>query len=273
MKFAHVLVLRDLNRYYTYAVHNDVEPGDHIEVPFGKSMAIGLVMRIITKPSTRYAIKSMIQPSSHLPRLYPDLVELIEWFSDYYYVTPYVSYTTIIGTNRSWVDPPKSPPPPSQTVADYPLTDHQQTALTALQSTQAEQLLFGVTGSGKTELYVQLARPVLDQNKSVLVLLPEINLTPQIQQYFESRFGAGVATLHSGMTPRQRNVAWGQIYSNQIRIIIGPRSAVFSPIQQLGLILMDEAHDQSYKQDNTPLYHAITIARKRAGTHAAKLVY
>jgi primosomal protein N' (replication factor Y) len=75
------------------------------------------------------------------------------------------------------------------------------------------------------------------------------------------------------MTPRQRNIAWSQIYSNQVRIIIGPRSAVFSPIQNLGLILMDEAHDQSYKQDNTPLYHAITIARKRTQYHNAKLVY
>jgi primosomal protein N' (replication factor Y) len=272
MRFAHVLVLRDLNRYYTYAVDSGIEPGDHIEVPFGKSIALGLVMRIIPKPSTRYAIKPMIRHSPHLPRLYPDLIELIDWFSDYYYVTPYVSYTTIVGTNRTWITPPAMPDPP-KTVPDLPLTTHQQDALNALQATTNEHLLFGVTGSGKTELYVHLARALLNQNKSVLVLLPEINLTPQIQRYFESRFGTGVTTLHSGMTPRQRNIAWSQIYSNQVRIIIGPRSAVFSPIQNLGLILMDEAHDQSYKQDNTPLYHAITIARKRTQYHNAKLVY
>lgn len=272
LRFANVLVLRDLNRYYTYRITSAIEPGDHIQIPFGTSIATGLVMNIISKPFTRYAIKSMLSHSPHLPRLYPELVALIDWFSDYYYVTPYVSYTTIIGTHRNWIAPPQAIDTP-QTVLDHPLTHHQRDALHALQSTRNEQLLFGVTGSGKTELYVHLARASLSQNQSVLVLLPEINLTPQIKRYFEARFGTGVVALHSGMTPRQRNVAWSQIYENQIRIIIGPRSAVFSPIESLGLIIIDEAHDQSYKQDNTPLYHALTIAKKRASYHGAKLVY
>lgn len=129
-------------------------------------------------------------------------------------------------------------------------------------------LLFGVTGSGKTEVYLRLIERVLLAGKSALVLVPEIALTPQTAGRFEARFGraAGgrVAVLHSGLSASQRNRQWELASSGEARVVVGARSAVFSPMRNLGLIVVDEEHDGSYKQDTLPRYHGRDVAIKRA---------
>jgi len=132
-------------------------------------------------------------------------------------------------------------------------------------------LLFGVTGSGKTEVYLRVLASVLERGETGIVLVPEIGLTPQTVSRFVHRFGESeVAVLHSGLTSAQRNKEWTRIASGGARVVIGARSAIFAPLAQredigkLGLIIVDEEHDTSYKQDQLPRYHARDVAIKRA---------
>jgi len=125
-------------------------------------------------------------------------------------------------------------------------------------------LLWGVTGSGKTEVYLHMIAHVLARGESALVLVPEIALTPQMQSRFESRFGDLVATLHSAVKTSEKKRLWQAIECGQKRVVVGPRSALFAPLQKLKLIIVDEAHDESYKQNETPRYHARDMALLRA---------
>ncbi len=126
-------------------------------------------------------------------------------------------------------------------------------------------LLHGITGSGKTEVYVQVLQHALAAGKSAIVLVPEISLTPQTVQRFAERLAPdqGLAILHSAMTDRDRRKAWARITSGEARVVIGPRSAVFAPVRDLGVIVVDEEHEPSYKQDQTPRYHARDVAISR----------
>lgn len=124
-------------------------------------------------------------------------------------------------------------------------------------------LLHGVTGSGKTDVYRELIAQVLVQGGDAILLVPEISLTSQVARYFETQFGDKVIILHSGLQPREKMKAWEDIVSGQKRIVIGARSAVFAPLPNLRLIILDEEHDGAYKQDENPKYHARDVARKR----------
>lgn len=124
-------------------------------------------------------------------------------------------------------------------------------------------LLFGVTGSGKTEVYLQSIAHVLGQGRGAIVLVPEIALTPQTVQRFASRFGNRVAVLHSALSDGERFDEWHRIRTGEAVVVVGPRSAVFAPVRNLGLIVVDEEHEPSYKQDETPRYHARDVAVMR----------
>ena len=127
-----------------------------------------------------------------------------------------------------------------------------------------EWLLHGVTGSGKTEVYLASAKAALDRGQGAIVLVPEIALTPQTVDRFRRRFGDRVALLHSRMSPGARYDEWRRLRSGEARIAVGPRSAAFAPVADLGLIVVDEEHDSSYKQESDPRYDARTVAAKRA---------
>ncbi len=147
------------------------------------------------------------------------------------------------------------------------LTSDQGKALAVIQKLQGfhQVLLHGVTGSGKTEVYLQSITPVLKQGQSVLVLVPEIGLTPQLTDRFRARFGDCVRVYHSALSDGERYDTWRQLLGETAQVVIGTRSAVFSPLSNLGMIILDEEHDTGYKQDRpTPCYHARTVARWRA---------
>ncbi|WP_202978951.1 primosomal protein N' [Halomicronema hongdechloris] len=161
--------------------------------------------------------------------------------------------------------------------ADQPksLTTAQQKALTAIQSLhgQAQVLLHGITGSGKTEVYLQAIAPRLAAGQSALVLVPEIGLTPQLTDRFRQRFGDQVCVYHSALAAGERYDIWRHLINPQPRVVIGTRSAVFAPLSNLGLIVLDEEHDSSFKQDQpAPCYHARTVARWRAELAQCPLV-
>lgn len=133
-------------------------------------------------------------------------------------------------------------------------------------------LLHGVTGSGKTEVYMHTIDEVLKDNKEVIVLVPEISLTPQLTSIFRARFNDKIAILHSGLSDGERYDEWRKIEEKKVNIVVGARSAIFAPFTNLGLIIIDEEHSSTYKQENMPAYSAIDIAIKRAKTHNAMIV-
>ncbi len=133
-------------------------------------------------------------------------------------------------------------------------------------------LIHGVTGSGKTEVYMHIIEEVLKENKEVIVLVPEISLTPQMVRIFKSRFKNSIAILHSALSDGEKYDEWRKIERKEVSIVIGARSAIFAPFTNLGLIILDEEHSDTYKQENTPKYDTIDIAIKRAKTHNCPLV-
>ena len=153
-----------------------------------------------------------------------------------------------------------------------PLNDEQRAALDAIASARKPVLLFGVTGSGKTEVYLQAIAKELEAGRGAIVMVPEIALTPQTVRRFASRFGDKVAVLHSALSDGERYDEWHRIRSGAARVVVGPRSAVFAPVRDLGLIVVDEEHDPSYKQDDNPRYNARDAAVLRGRLEGARVV-
>ena len=159
-----------------------------------------------------------------------------------------------------------------------PLGDEQAAALATIMdmchapAPRRPVLLHGVTGSGKTEVYLQAIAQVLDEGRDAIVLVPEISLTPQTVRRFAGRFGDKVAVLHSALSDGERYDEWHRIRTGEARVVVGPRSAVFAPVRRLGLIVVDEEHDPSYKQDESPRYHARDVAAVRASLEDAVAV-
>lgn len=157
------------------------------------------------------------------------------------------------------------------------LNAEQQVAVeTILQSVQEQQsqtyLLEGITGSGKTEVYLQVIAEVLNQGKTAIMLVPEISLTPQMVQRFKSRFGEHVAVMHSGLSQGEKYDEWRKIERGEAEVVVGARSAIFAPVENIGVIIIDEEHEASYKQEEPPRYHARDLAIWRSEYHHCPVV-
>jgi primosomal protein N' (replication factor Y) len=177
------------------------------------------------------------------------------------------------GSGAEAVDPSSdSTAPVAAGEAPHELTDEQRAALAACEAASAS-LLMGVTGSGKTEVYLQLIARELEAGRGAIVLVPEIALTPQTAGRFLRRFPGRVEVLHSNLTRAQRAAAWERIASGSAPVVVGPRSAVFAPVPRLGVVVVDEEHDSSYKQDSEPRYDARRVAWKRALLEDARVVF
>ncbi|MFD1735764.1 primosomal protein N' [Bacillus salitolerans] len=158
-----------------------------------------------------------------------------------------------------------------------PLTVEQQSAIMPIlqsieESKHQSYLLFGVTGSGKTEVYLQSIEEVLKRGKQAIVLVPEISLTPQMVERFKGRFGSSVAVLHSGLSVGEKYDEWRKIHRKEVNVVVGARSAVFAPFDNLGIIIIDEEHETSYKQEENPRYHARDVAIWRGKYHQCPVV-
>ena len=152
------------------------------------------------------------------------------------------------------------------------LNSAQSAALAAIKAAKGTLLLHGVTGSGKTEVYLQAIAAELEKGRGAIVMVPEIALTPQTVQRFASRFGERVAVLHSALSDGERYDEWHRIRRGEARVVVGPRSAVFAPVADLGLIVVDEEHEPSYKQEDNPRYHARDAAVLRGSIEGAVVV-
>lgn len=153
------------------------------------------------------------------------------------------------------------------------LTEEQKKAVEIIENTDKRTvLLHGVTGSGKTEVYLTLIDHAIKQGKTAIMLVPEISLTPQMLRIFRSRYGEGVALLHSGLSAGERFDEWQRIYSGDANVVLGARSAIFSPLKNVGIIILDEEHDQSYVSDSNPRFNAIDVAIWRGEYNGAHVV-
>ena len=157
------------------------------------------------------------------------------------------------------------------------LTAEQATALQPIQERVKENqhevfLLYGVTGSGKTEVYLQAIASVLEKGEEAIMLVPEISLTPQTVKRFKERFGEQVAVMHSGLSIGEKYDEWRKIHRKEVKVVVGARSAIFAPFEHLGLIIMDEEHEASYKQEENPRYHARDVAIERAKLHSCPVI-
>lgn len=167
----------------------------------------------------------------------------------------------------------KTPTVPLPTAGQAAALDRLNAALGGADERRIKEfLLRGITGSGKTEVYLQLCKSVLDKGKTAIILVPEISLTPQMTGRFRNRFGGDVAVIHSRLTPRQRYDQWQRILNQSVRLVVGARSAVFSPLKDLGLIVIDEEQEGSYQSEMKPRYHARTVARLRVRDEPALLL-
>jgi primosomal protein N' (replication factor Y) (superfamily II helicase) len=158
-----------------------------------------------------------------------------------------------------------------------PLTEQQSQAIKPVldvidQNLHRTFLLYGVTGSGKTEIYLQSIQRVLEEGKEAIVLVPEISLTPQMVQRFKGRFGDDVAVLHSGLSVGEKYDEWRKIQRKEVKVVVGARSAIFAPFENIGIIIIDEEHETSYKQEENPRYHARDVAVQRAETHKCPVI-
>lgn len=157
------------------------------------------------------------------------------------------------------------------------LTDEQQVALQAITTAMDQQiaqtfLLHGVTGSGKTEVYLQAIQKVLEEGKEAIMLVPEISLTPQMTERFRSRFGEMVAVMHSGLSVGEKYDEWRKIQQGKVKVVVGARSAIFAPFTNIGLIILDEEHESTYKQEDSPRYHARDVAIWRSEYYKCPII-
>lgn len=156
--------------------------------------------------------------------------------------------------------------------SDITLTDEQRAAADSIMSSDRPTLLFGVTGSGKTEVYLDCIEKTLQAGKTAIMLVPEISLTPQVMRIFRSRFGDDVALLHSGLSDGERFDEWRRLLLGNARVAVGARSAIFAPLDNVGLIVIDEEHDSSYISDSNPRYITREVALFRARYNGARVV-
>jgi len=265
------------SREFTYELPDGAGKGAIVSVPFGRSRARGVVVDEVTAPPV--GIKAL-PVAGVLDELPPALVDLALWLAEYYGSTPARALELVAPVRRKRRKEQASPVERQSLegeAAPRELSEDQQAAVGrivgALDDRGGHFLLYGPTGSGKTEVYLQAAAAALERGLGTIVLVPEIALAPQTVGRFRARFGGSVALLHSGLTDAERRDERERISAGQARIVVGARSAIFAPMRGVGLICVDEEHDSSYKQESDPRYDARTVAAKRAALEGAVAVY
>jgi primosomal protein N' (replication factor Y) len=253
-----------------------VDVGSMLVVPFGRREVLGVVVGLAE--SSEISEERLLAPLRALELGVPvDLVALAEWIGAEYCSTIARALTLVLppGAARRLSGRKRRVAKRTEHIAvgalpagALRLTDAQQVVLEDLLAAMhaprpAQRLLHGVTGSGKTEIYLRATAAALEQGRGAIVMVPEIALTPQIVGRFIERFGETVAVMHSRLSAGERYEQWRRLRSGEARVCVGPRSAVFAPIEGLGLIVLDEEHDASYKHEGDPRYDARNVAARR----------
>ena len=276
-RIARVVLPLPLRRFFDYRIQPEqahlLQPGMRVRVPFQSKKKVGIVLELAQSSSIRIdKLKFIIDILDATPIFPDDIFQLCLWAANYYHhpvgEVLWAALPGVLRKGKSIVPSDIKLECLSRTQAAIPLLNKDQkqavskvaAALTDFQVF----LLDGVTGSGKTEVYFQIIDQVLSLGRQVLVLVPEISLTPQTLERFHQRFNEPVALWHSNLSEQERYAAWCAMRNSSARILIGTRSSVFIPFQQLGLIVIDEEHDASFKQQDRFRYHGRDLAIKRA---------
>jgi primosomal protein N' (replication factor Y) len=272
-----LVTARAVAREFTYEVPDDAAVGSIVRIPFGRSRARGIVVALTDGPPAGVEARPVESVVGALPA---PLVQLALWLADYYGSTP-ARALALVAPETPKRRKEQAPPAERQALAGEDAPSELSAAQTAaverivtrIDAGGGNFLLYGATGSGKTEVYLQACAAALERGLGAIILVPEIALAPQTVGRVRARFGDRVAILHSALTEAERRDERERIANGDARIVVGARSAIFAPIRGLGLIVVDEEHDPSYKQDSDPRYDARTVAAKRAALEGAVAVF
>ena len=254
-------IFRNGSGALTYESSENLAPGQIVLIPLGKTSCPGIVVRSVKKPSFPCKPVTKLLYKTPLPS---HLLKSLLWLSSYYLsdLPSVASLILPVGVEKARRRKSPLPEKTLQKSYDIKLNSFQKKALSELKTSPgSSKLLFGITGSGKTNIYLKLAEETLKANHSVILLVPEIALTSQLVQVFESTFGRTVTLIHSRQSESERHQIWESLLvSKSPQIVIGPRSALFAPLKDLGLIIVDEAHESTYYQENSPKYSSLRLA-------------
>ena len=263
---AQVLLPKIFNFPFTYNSKTKGKIGTLVEVPFGSKKEIGVIWKNNYSEPKNIRIKDISNETVY--SLDKKLIDFIEWFSSYNMVPVGLALKMAIGGSDKFIKFKDNLGKVKKTKKKtYLLNKDQTEALSFLESINNKfdvSVLQGTTGSGKTLVYFERIKKIIKKNNQALVLLPEIFLTNEFKSRFEDFFGFEPAIWHSKITPKQKRIIWKGIISNKIKLLVGARSALFLPFKKLGIIIVDEEHDTSYKQDEGVIYNARDMAISRA---------
>ena len=269
MKFP-ILLPNIFNYPFTYESDLDLKIGDFVEVPFGRTKIIGVVWDNFEKNTNkRFKIKKIIR-KLQIPSLKKKMLEFLNWFSEYNLVPKGMALKLILigGKPIEGLDKKFDKDSNDKIKQNiFILTNQQKKSLNEINISNERfnvHVLQGTTGSGKTIVYFEALKKIIEKGFQVLIMLPEIGLTNQFEKKFIEFFGFKPAIWHSGITKKNKEIIWSGIINGEVDVVIGARSSLFLPFKKLGLIIVDEEHDQSYKQDEGIIYNARDMAISRA---------
>jgi primosomal protein N' (replication factor Y) len=265
-------IVRAGSATFTYSSETPLKTGQIVTIEVGKKNLVGLIMGNVDEPS--YATKPIVGIIEETPMPYP-LLQLATWLSSYY-TTPLATVLQTLlprGLDKTRRARPQQVHTSSRNRTSIVFNEDQERAITeVMQVPDGTILLQGVTGSGKTEVYKEIARRTVKAGKSVIVLVPEISLTSQIIGEFLHDFPDVIVT-HSHMTEAERHTAWKRVLESSLpQLVIGPRSALFMPVPNVGAVIIDESHEPSYKQEQAPRYSAIRAATMLGKFSGARVI-
>lgn len=294
MIYLEIILNLPVNQGFTYSYIPPVkekdelkpEVGKRAEIMFGNRKTTGFIINISDSipescPVDESKIKSVKRIIDKEPLFGKELIEMASWISRYYLCTLGEAIFSMIPSGRrdssaggfsfeeDKVSKTKNQLSPEQEKA---VNDILEISKNPVKPASQFHYVYGPTGTGKTEVFLQLAEKILEQGKGVIYLVPEISLTGQVAQSIFDRFGNTAAILHSGLTASQRLTQWHRIMHKEARVVVGARSAIFAPMPDLGLVIIDEEHDGSYKSGNNPRYHARQVSMHRCARLGIPLV-
>ena len=261
---------------YTYSSDKKLEIGTYCEVDFAKSKLLGIVIRESKKEDIGdFKIKSIDKVLLDIPKI-PENILNLAIFINTYYITDFFASLALVGPyEKMSLDSIKKLEIEDTVIKEEIHLSEKQFEIYSkiVNSEENYFLLHGITGSGKTQIYIKLIIEALNRKKGSIFLVPEISLTTQMVTGLKKIFGDNISIIHSKMTPTKKKEEWEKIYSGKSKIVIGARSAIFAPVNNLGYIIMDEEHENTYKQEDNARYHTRNVALKRAMLEGCKVVF